>query len=69
MTKRQQNNHQEIKYPAGIKMMISELQDIFWYCLVNFRQGASGTARSKKRSGSAGMALLPKYGEKTVLFC
>ena len=41
MTKRQPNKQQGTSYPAGIKMMISVLPDIFWYCCVNFCYGAS----------------------------
>ena len=44
MTKRQQNKQQGTSYPAGIKMMISVLPDIFWYCCVNFCHGAPGIA-------------------------
>ena len=57
MTKRQQNKNHGTGYHAGIKIMISELLDIFC-CHMHFCHGASGITRHKKLS-SIDVALLP----------
>lgn len=56
MTKRQQNKNHGTGYPAGIKMMILELLNIFC-CHMRFCHGAS--AWRKKLSSSVDVALLP----------
>ena len=58
MTKRQQNKNHGTGSPAGIKIMISELGDIFC-CHLHFCYRASGIAWCKKLSSSVDITLLP----------
>ncbi len=57
MTKRQQNKNYGTGHPSGIKMMISELGNIFCSHM-HFCHEASGIARRKKLSSSVDVALL-----------
>lgn len=58
MTKRQQNKQQGTSYTAEIKMMISVLPNISWYCCVNVCHGAPGIAGVNCSSVSEDASLL-----------
>ena len=64
MTQRQEKNH-GTGYPAGVKIMISELGNIFC-CHMYFYHGASYIAWRKKLLSSADIALLPIISLRTL---
>lgn len=65
MSKRQENKNHGTEYSAGIKIMISELGNVFC-CHMRFCHGASGIAWRKKLSSSVDMVLLPIISLSTL---
>jgi hypothetical protein len=65
MSKRQENKNHGTEHSAEIKIMTSELGNIFC-CHMRFCHGASGIAWRKKLSSSVDMALLPIISLSTL---